>query len=205
MKSSELLLENTPRTLYHGTLRKFVPSIMAIGLMPSLGEFTKWAYQEYEEADIYLPELVFAADKEDLSHCVSAILGAMEQEKIEDTIENFFRYGAIVVLKHASEDFSHHDYDEEHPVTVEPGDYYREFGIKPDFAIMGNRLRNFLRRNGVIVDRHFFIDRISATTKIFQIASKQYPEKSKQEILNKIASLTDKQMRSIIRLQVKIG
>lgn len=90
MKSKEILLENTPRTLYHGTLRKFIPSIMSIGLVPDIGEFTRQAYEEYEEAGIELPELVFAADKTGLRACVSAIIGALQQANIDDTTENFF-------------------------------------------------------------------------------------------------------------------
>src|ERR1019366_4999138 len=200
MKFKELLKESMPKTLYHGTLRQFVPSIMQIGLVPDIGEFTRQAYQEYEEAGIELPDLVFAADKDGLGSCVSAIIGALEQSKIEDTTDNFFRYGAIVVLKHGAEDFEHRDEDddgrEEHPQTVESGDYYREYSIKPDFVMMGKRLKAFLSRNKQVVERFGKggFDKAAVRNWLISYAKKEHPETYKNYI-PKVLSLDDETLR----------
>ena len=199
----EILLENMPRTLYHGTLRRLLPSIMSIGLLPSVGEFTRYAYDELEAAGIELPELVFAADREGLDSCISAILGAMRQVGIEDTLENFFRYGAIVVLKHGEENFDHRTRNEkdykDYPETVEPGDYYSDYGIKPDFYIVGDRLRVFLRRHNIILDRFGVIDRSAGQTKLMTLAIRKYPNKSRDEIINKIRSLSDREIKYFLK------
>ena len=154
MKYKEILNESIPRTLYHGTLRRLVPSIMNLGLEPNVGEFTKDAYQESIDGGIALEELVFAADKQGLLKCISAIGGALRQEGIKYNAENLYRYGAIVVLKFGEERFEHRDDDDEnyygeYPETVEPGDYYRRYSIKPDYYLTGERLRIFIKRNTV--------------------------------------------------------
>lgn len=195
------LTESMDRTLYHGTLVKFVPEIMEIGLVPSLGDFTRNAYAEYEEAGIELPELVFAADREGVGRCYSAILGAMEQAGIEDTPENVFRYGAVVVLKDVESDFSHRESDEDevHPDTVEPGDYYRDYGIKPDFALTGNRLRNFFRRNGVFIDRFSNVDRRTYQAELIRRVLRQHPDRTKDEVIAKVKALSDAALKSWLR------
>ena len=152
MKYREIINESIPRTLYHGTLRRLVPAIMNIGLEPNVGDFTKHAYDESINAGIELPELVFAADKQGLRKCISAIVGALRQDGIKYNADNLYRYGAIVVLKLGEEYFEHRDEDDEnyygeYPETVEPGDYYRRYGIKPDYFLTGERLRIFLKRN----------------------------------------------------------
>ena len=148
------LFESTPRTLYHGTLREYLPSIKRYELWPSVGEFTRHWYSEYEEAGIKLPELIFAADRKNLRKCVSAILGAMRQKNIPWTEENFFNNAAIVVFKHGEPYFQHrqednYNFDPEGKFpTVEPGDYYREDAMFFDFFLTGKKLMNFLKRNG---------------------------------------------------------
>lgn len=146
--------QTSGKTLYHGTLLKFVPEIMQIGLQPTLGEFTRNAYLEYEEAGMELPELVFAADKEGLGSCVSAILDAMEQAGIKRTTNNFFKYGAIVVIRSGEHKMSNREHDDEYfdrdsYPTVEPGDFFSENSVQPDYYITGEPMRRLLRRYGV--------------------------------------------------------
>jgi hypothetical protein len=156
MKITELLNESTPRTLYHGTLMKFVPTIMKFGILPSVGEFTKMAYKEYEEAGISLPTLVFAADRKSLEKCISSIRWYMTTHKIPLTVENFYKQAAIVIIKRGETNMQHRpnssDWkDLSHPDTVEPGDYYSEDTVCPYGYLSGNKLRNFLRRNSIFI------------------------------------------------------
>jgi hypothetical protein len=39
-----------------------------------------------------------------------------------------------------------------HPLHAEPGDYYRDVNIVPDYVLTDKRLKNFLRRNNVRLD-----------------------------------------------------
>jgi len=159
-ESINILFESTPRTLYHGTLRRYIPSIRQHEMWPSVGEFTKEMYSEYRSEGIVLPELLFAADKKNLQKCTSAILGAMRQKNIPWTEKNFFNNAAIVVFKHREPYFKHrgeeeYDFDPEgrYP-TVEPGDYFREDAMFFDFILTGKKLINFLKRNNAYPEKH---------------------------------------------------
>jgi hypothetical protein len=208
MHYHEILCESTPRTLYHGTLRQYVPMIMQIGLMPTVSGFTERAYGAYIRKGIELPAMVFAADRTGLGKCVSAIVGAMEQAGIADReeghTESFFRHGAIIVLKHAAESFKHrpdeppsldpHPPSKDHPVSVETNDYYREEGIKPSFAIMGDRLRSFLRRHGQMLDNHQWFDRKAMITQLITLVSKRNPGQDMDSIVDRIRRKSDSQL-----------
>lgn len=199
MRYQEILIESTGRTLYHGTLRRFVPSILAVGLWPTLGEFTRNAYAESEEAGIDLDELVFAADKNGLRSCISAILGAMEQAGIEDTVDNFFQYGAILVIREGGDRMEHRedDEDEDHPETVEPGNYYSHYTVQVDYALTGRRLRTFLRRQGVVVDRFGVdFDRSTAKALLIRYATAAHPERDRRTIIQKVQALSDSALKS---------
>lgn len=157
----ELLTESTPRTLYHGTLKEFVPDIMDFGLLPQVGKFTAHAYQEYREAGIPLENVVFAADRSGLYKCISAIIGQMrhqypqwDQHRGRDdiTVDDFYRHAALLVIKRAEKRWQRRPEDDlagYHPPQVEPGDYYIRGADLPNFVLTDNRLRNFLRRNNV--------------------------------------------------------
>ena len=151
MKIQEILTESTPRTLYHGTLKKFVPTILKYGLMPTLGEFTKEAYADYHAAGVDLPALVFAANRTGLDKCISSIMGAMRHHGREFSAQEFYANAAIIVIKQGERKFVQRgdDFDQKHPATVEPHDYYSDNVVYPDYAIMDQRLKSFLRRNGV--------------------------------------------------------
>lgn len=153
MRAAEILLE---RTLYHGTLLKNVPEIMDAGLIPGVGEFTARAYDEVAEVEP-LPELVFAADKEQLRKCVSAILGQMEHAGIRVTPESFRANAALLIIRDGRKFTYRDEFDDgsiewqAHPSTVEPGDYYSDrYFIKPDAVLSGSKLISFLRRRGVL-------------------------------------------------------
>jgi hypothetical protein len=147
------LFETQNRTLFHGTLQEFVPDILEIGLVPSLGEFTKHAYDEYVSAGIEMPKLVFAADKDGISGCFSAIIGAMRQKKIKLTPENFLKHAAILIIKDSSR-FQHRDgdgsddWDNDRYPQVEPGDYFTDRSVSVDFVLTGKKVMDLFRRYG---------------------------------------------------------
>ena len=148
------LVESTPRTLYHGTLRKFLPSIQKHGLWPTVGEFTSTMYDIEEDAEF--PELVFAADKRGLKACFSAIAWLINKHYGERyTVDLIKKYGALCVLRHAEEDFTyrqqdgehdHPNYYTDHPSQAEPGDYYSENGITIDAVLTGNKMLQYFTK-----------------------------------------------------------
>lgn len=151
----ETVMESIPRTLYHGTLKKNLPSIMKYGVEPRTGKFTQFAYDEYIDAGIELPKLVFAADKRGLENSISAIMGAMRLADIDINIDNFLQHAALIVFKEGEEyfDYRDDDMDDHHYPTVEPNDYYRERNWVPDYILTGKKLLRFLRRNGININR----------------------------------------------------
>lgn len=151
--AESIVLENRPRTLYHGTLRKFAQSILQHGLEPRVGDLVEMGYDEYIQAGENPPELVFAADKQGLDACLSAILFLIGRhyQRSKNVEEDVRRYGALVVIKDENDMFDRRkDGDleglDDHPVQVEPGDYYSYIRIKPSFIMVGDRLVNFFRR-----------------------------------------------------------
>jgi hypothetical protein len=151
MHIKEIITESTPKTLYHGTIKKNLPSIMKYGVEPRVGDFTRDAYWEYKDAGIELPRLLFAADKRGLRKCISAIIGAMKSSGIQITPENFYEHAVIVVFKQGEEYFDYRsddDLENEYP-TVEPEDYYRKYNWVPDYYLTGKKLLTFLRKNKV--------------------------------------------------------
>ena len=153
MKITELLTESTPKTLYHGTLMKFVPTIMKFGLLPTVGDFTKKTYQEYTDAGIDLEPLVFAADKKGLTKCISAMIAWLKEHGMLLTAENFYKNTALIVIKQGEDRMQRRSADWQdiihHPDTVEPKDYYSRDTVEPSFYMTGDRLKNFLRRNSI--------------------------------------------------------
>ena len=162
----EILLESTPRTLYHGTLKEFLPDIMDLGLLPQVGRFTAHAYQQYQRHGIPLENVVFAADRGGLGKCISAIIGQIRHHLLryadEDiTVDDFYQHAALLVIKRGERRFLHHPADDiagDHPAQAEPGDYYTRGADLPDIVFTGDRLRSFLRRNGVRLDEYGITD-----------------------------------------------
>lgn len=192
------LKESTAKTLYHGTLKKNLPSIMKYGVDPKAGDFTRNAYIEYEEAGIELPELVFAADKQGLQKTISAIWGAMENSGIPITQENFFKHAAIVVFREGEEYFDHFPDDkinQDSPyITVEPDDYYREFNWVPDYVLTGKKLLRFLRKHDINLVHGFKnLDPEAIKSKLIRKIVKKYPEIDK----NKLKYMTIDQLKKL--------
>ncbi|MFW6015799.1 MAG: hypothetical protein ACOCRK_05130 [bacterium] len=183
--NKKVLRESIAKTLYHGTLKKNVPSIMKYGIEPKVGEFTRSAYIEYEHEGIELPELVFAADKKGLMKTISAIFGAMEESGIPITKENFYKHAAIVVFKEGEDYFEYNPRDElDSPyITVEPEDYYREYGLTPDYVLTGKKLLRFLRKQNVNLERGFKnLDPESSRSKLIRNIVKKYPYVDKDKL-----------------------
>ena len=159
-----VLTESTPRTLYHGTLMKFVPTIMQFGLLPTVGEFTKKAYQEYSDAGIDLEPIVFAADKKGLLKCISAMVAWLKEHGMPLTAESFYKNAALIAIKQGEDRMQRRSdswKDIHHPTTAEPEDYYSRDTIEPSYYMTGDRLKNFLRRNSVSLYNFGIIDDVS--------------------------------------------
>ena len=159
------LYESVPRTLYHGTIKENLDDIFHWGLEPRIGDFTSYAYTEYKNAGIPLQYVTFAADKAGLGKCISAIIGQMRHRfpqwhhlrgEEEITAKDFYDHAAILVLKSGEKKFVHVPIDSEptddQPTQAEPGDYYRDINIMPDYVLTDKRLQNFLRRNHIRLD-----------------------------------------------------
>jgi hypothetical protein len=156
IKLKQLILE---KTLYHGTIINNVPSIEKYGLMPSVGEFVKDAYDMtgYEglNPDDYLKELVFATDKEQLDKAVTAITAQISKKLNKSfhsvTDEEFIHYGAIVKIYDGDSVLERRppgdeNYYGEYPHTVEPGDYYSSNYVGVDDILTGHRMIRLLKR-----------------------------------------------------------
>lgn len=153
IKLKSILLE---KTLYHGTIIDNVPSIKAIGLIPMSGNFVSNAYDEVDADE--LPDLVFATDKKRLSKAVSAAtaqVGFKLGKGFHDvTDEDFINNAAILKIEDGDLNFDYssnnRDFDrEEHPYTVEPGDYYSRHSIRPDDILTGKSMIKLLSRYGL--------------------------------------------------------
>ena len=149
------IVESTPRTLYHGTLRKFVPSITEHGLWPTVGDFTKTMYDIEGDSEADFSELVFAADKRGMRSCFSAIGWLIKQHYGQYyTVELIKQYGALCILRHAEEEFTYRPRDNEdhpnwymdHPSQVEGGDYYSTYGVGIDAVLTGNKMLQYFAK-----------------------------------------------------------
>ena len=165
MRAQQFILENSPRTLYHGTQKRWLPYIQKLGLFPTVGDFTRELYSEYQDHGIDLEPLVFAADRQGLVKCVSAILGPPSKRTIF-TADEFYKQAAILVIKKQSRQFARHagDFSDYHPATVEPHDYYTQEVVYPDFALTDDRLKRFLRRNNIDLAKLGIQDPLAAQT-----------------------------------------
>lgn len=150
------LFESQPRTLYHGTVMRWLPYIQHLGLVPTVGEFVK---QVYGPAGIQLEPLVFAADKQGLGKCVSAIIHRLRVDMHMDPItsDEFYKHGLLVILRAGPQQFIPAGQVSD-PFAVEPGDWYSREIVQPTAYLTGRKLRAFLRRNGVRLDSYGIAD-----------------------------------------------
>lgn len=149
MRAYEFLCENAPRTLYHGTLKANLPSIMQGGLEPRIGDFTKHFYDD----DPDLEELVFASSRKDINKGLNAIIHLLKQQGIPSTPENIIKYGAMVVVKDEYDEFEHRPRDDmnyygDYPRQVEPGDFYARENVGHTYILQDRKLKDLLRREG---------------------------------------------------------
>jgi hypothetical protein len=160
MRIKELLLENTAKTLYHGTLRKYINNIQQVGLVPSVGQFTLDAYGHTAEDEHGFANLVFAADKDGLDNCHSAIGSWIRLVYPTQTRpygpSAIFLYGALCVIKEGGGFFDRMDPDEgdspEWAGQVERGDYYTDRRVKVDYIIMGKKLIQLFNQYDIFYD-----------------------------------------------------
>lgn len=148
MKIKEIIKENSPRTLYHGTLKSNLPSIIANGLEPRLGNFTKHFYDD----DPDLEELVLMSSRSQIQKGLNSIVHYLRKQGIDPTPKNIIRYGAMIVVKDQENQFTHrgpYELDrEDHPTQVELDDFYSRDSVLPTYILQNNKLRDLLRREG---------------------------------------------------------
>lgn len=161
MRVRDLLNESAPRTLYHGTLKEYLPEIEQHGLVPTVGDFVLNFYdpsgdEGYDPEYDSLEPLVFAAQKSDMRRCVNAIAHRLRQQGIQPTASNILQHGAVIAVKDRDEQFHYRNHDrdyrgfaEEHPLQVEPGDYYSMEEAIPAYVVTGKRLRQLFARAGL--------------------------------------------------------
>lgn len=202
----------TEKTLYHGTLIDNASDIEQFGLIPSVGEFVKNAYDmsgysdegEEIDPDDYLQDLVFATDKEQLDKAVTAITAQIAHKFNKGfhdvTSQEFIRNGALVIIKDGDSAMTHRnsDQDETHPHTVEPGDYYSENHIPVDYVLTGNKMIAILKRYGVWPRNYQFAD-VDVNDKmdvLIKAAIRRNPTRTKEEILKIIKTWDNKTIDS---------
>lgn len=149
MRAYEFLTESRPRTLYHGTLKSNLPSIMKGGLEPSVGEFT-W---NYYDNDPDLEDLVFASSKKDINKGLNSITYYLRSAGIDPTPENIIKHGAMVVVKDEYNEFEHRPHDDmnswdDYPIQAEPGDFYARDPVQVTYVLTDRKLKDLLRREG---------------------------------------------------------
>lgn len=153
----------TPQTLYHGTLKEYIPVIDKEGLVPYFGKFVSDMYNEEletPELNNKIKDLIFAADKKGLNKSINSILYHMVYGKGYET-ETFFDHAAIAVIKgDESELFSKRpknpddsEFWQDHPIGVEPGDYYSEEAVYVNHFATGKELKKLMKQNGMAITR----------------------------------------------------
>lgn len=197
------------KTLYHGTSRKRSHDVKKYGLIPDVGSFVK---QMYDEPGVDFEDLVFATDKEQIGKAVTAMMSAIEHDLGKDfhdvTEDEILKYGAIVVIKYGDESFYNRDIDDEnyygdYPTTVEPGDYYSRDNEEIDYILTGKKLIAFLRKHNFWPIPYPMFDASKAKREqLIRLGKKLYPEQ-KDEILNKVMGLSDKDVEQLLKVYTK--
>lgn len=149
---SEIILKEY--TLYHGTIRDNEDSIRRFGLIPRVGNFVDSYY------DDDLEELIFAADKATIKNAINAIgfhiAKKLNKGRNELTLDDVRKHGMLILIKSGEDRFTHRprsddlsDQDD-HPATVEPGDWYSGDRVKPSLILTGNALIRYLEKSGYL-------------------------------------------------------
>lgn len=210
----------TSRTLYHGTNINNYDSIKNIGLIPDVGQFVRDSYQsEYDAAgvDFDPTPLTYATDKEGLDRAVTAMVNSVSNllnKSFHDvTLDELKAYGMLVIIKEGEEYFQKRPVEEEGPwgdwqgetdnryPAVEPGDYFSEENQGPVEILIGNKMANFLYRNGQWPPSYLSSNdeiRKLLLTLAIRYHIKESPE-NKEEVIrtvkNKINNLNDEEVK----------
>lgn len=153
---------STKSQLYHGTLLRNISSIEAVGLIPSVGDFTRNMYGK--NAPGIVPA-VFLADETGLERVVHAMVAAIIEEVTDEDFEAydighdyqmndelFFKYGALLVVEPIIS-FSRTGSPKpgvEEPSQAESGDWYSLENVRPIKTITGDDLGDFLCDRGLL-------------------------------------------------------
>jgi hypothetical protein len=133
--------------LYHGTLRRNVPSIRSTGLQPQRGA---WAARFHSDA----ATLVYAVDDEHRSAAIHAIAGQMAKAGLirasknysfDDFKNDLIQHGAVIVVKATT--FRSHPWSVEsgHPTGVEQGNWYSSEPVSVESEMTGNEMLAWLK------------------------------------------------------------
>ena len=139
MRAKEFLRENAVE-LYHGTLRTNVQSILANGLNPTVGEFTKSIYASKAKP------LVFAADIKGSRavYCALQSQIGMKLGKFPPTAEEIAQHGALLVISRDVDKFRQHN-AKRRQGSKEPTDYTSQRTVHIDNVITGKDLLQWIK------------------------------------------------------------
>ena len=110
-------IENTPKALYHSTLKQHIANIRREGLVPRVGELTKRLYRQNASTVIFAADInnarkVYCALSSQIQHIVGRIPNS----------EEIIQFGAICVITDVSS-FKQHTHKDNNG-SIETGDYY---------------------------------------------------------------------------------
>jgi hypothetical protein len=135
------------RFLYHGTLRRNLPSIRDNGLQPQRGA---WAARFQPNATT----LVYAVDDEHRSAAILAIGGQMAKAGLiqvsksysfDDFKNDLIEHGAVIVVKATT--FRGHPWSSHtvHSTGAEPGNWYSSEPVSVESEIVGEEMLTWLK------------------------------------------------------------
>jgi len=143
--------ENDPnRFLYHGTLRRNIPSIRDTGLRPQSGA---WAGHFHPDA----AALVYAVDDEHRSAAILAIAGQMAKAGLirdpgncsfDDFKNALIEHGTVVVVKATTFRRYPWSFESGHPTGAEPGNWYSSESVSIEREMIGREMLDWLNPSG---------------------------------------------------------
>ena len=196
------------RTLYHGTVIDNEPSIRQIGLVGQVGKFVSNAYGgegiEWQDED----EIVYLADKKGLKGALTAMVfqvGKKLGKNLHDVSDNdIINHGLLLKIHDPEGETPQRPRDDDyggHPQAVEPGDYYTPHVYVDEF-IKGKAILRLLKRYG-LWPRDWGEASPSRQKEIEGELIKRviaaHPERSKDEVIRKVKSLTPEQKQEFLR------